>query len=86
MSMSSKTTQFSLELFSYVKQLAGLIEGQLDLGHTVRTTDRQVLKNTYLHKYVLERVSFGSKDCTKELKLESLPKIPTLVGPFEASI
>ena len=30
--MSSKTTPCSLELFSLVKQLAGLIEGHLDLG------------------------------------------------------
>ena len=41
--MSSKTTPFSLELFSLVKQLAGLIEEHFDLG-------RQVLKSTYLHK------------------------------------
>ena len=34
MSMSSKTTPFSLELFSFVKQLAGLIEEHLDLGLT----------------------------------------------------
>ena len=32
MSMSSKTTPFSLELFPFVKQLAGLIEEHLDLG------------------------------------------------------
>ena len=42
-----KTTQFSLELFSFVKQLAGLIEEHLDLGPT---RDRQVLKSTYLHQ------------------------------------
>ena len=30
--MSSKTTPFSLELFPFVKQLAGLIEDYLDLG------------------------------------------------------
>ena len=47
--MSSKTTLFSLELFSFVKQFAGLIEDHLDLGSTV---DRQVLKSTYLHKSV----------------------------------
>ena len=47
MSMSSKTTPFSFELFSFVKQLAWLIEEHLDLGPT---TDRQVLKSTYLHK------------------------------------
>ena len=45
--MSSKTTSFSLELFLFVKQLAGLIKGHLDLGPT---TDRQVLKSTYLLK------------------------------------
>ena len=38
-----KTTPFSLELFSFVKPLAGLIEEHLDLGAT--TTDRQVLKH-----------------------------------------
>ena len=32
MSMSSKTTQFSLEWFSFVKQLAVLIEEHLDVG------------------------------------------------------
>ena len=32
MSMSSKTTPFSLESYALVKQLAGLIEGHLDLG------------------------------------------------------
>ena len=32
MSMSSKTIPFSLELFSFVKHLAGLIEEHLDLG------------------------------------------------------
>ena len=32
--MSSKTTPFSLELFSFVKKLAGLIEEHLDLGPT----------------------------------------------------
>ena len=47
MSMSPKTTPFSLELFSFFKQLAGLIEEHLDLGPT---TDRQFLKSTYLHK------------------------------------
>ena len=30
--MSSKNNPFSLELFSFVKQLAGLIEEHLDLG------------------------------------------------------
>ena len=30
--MSSKTTPCSLELLSLVKQLAGLIEGHLDVG------------------------------------------------------
>ena len=46
--MSSKTKPFSLELFSFFKQLAGLIELEehLDLGPT---TDRQVLKSAYLH-------------------------------------
>ena len=53
MSMSSKTTQFSLELFSCVKQLTGLIEEHLDLGLTY--TDRQVLKSTYLHKPHISR-------------------------------
>ena len=49
MSMCSKTTPFisSLELFPFVKQLAGLIEEHLDLCPTM---DRQVLKRTYLHK------------------------------------
>ena len=47
--MTSKTTLFSLELFSFVEQLNGLIEGHLDLG---TTTDRQVLKSTYLHKFL----------------------------------
>ena len=47
MSMSSKTTPFSLELFSFVIQLAGLIEEHFDLGPT---TDRQVLKSTNLPK------------------------------------
>ena len=42
MSMSSKTTPFRLELFSFVKQLAGLIEKHLDLGPTY--LDRLVLK------------------------------------------
>ena len=46
-SMSSKTTPFSSELFSIVKQLAGLIEGHLNLG---ATTDLHVFKSTYLHK------------------------------------
>ena len=44
--MSPKTTPFSWELFSFFKQLAGLFEEHLDLGPT---TDRQVLKSTYLH-------------------------------------
>ena len=43
-----KTTLFSLELYSYVKQLAGLIKGHLDLCPAA--TDRQVLKSTYHHK------------------------------------
>ena len=41
-----KTIPFSLELFFFFKQLAGLIEEHLDVGST---TDRQVLKSTYLH-------------------------------------
>ena len=45
-SMSPKTTPFSLELFSFFKQLTGLIEEHLDLGPT---TERQVLKSTYHH-------------------------------------
>ena len=32
MSMNSKMTPCSLEWFPFVKQLAGLIEGHLDLG------------------------------------------------------
>ena len=43
-----KTAPFNLELKSYVKQLAGLIEEHLDLCPTA--TDRQVLKSTYHHK------------------------------------
>ena len=46
MSMSPNTTPFSLKLFSFFEQLAGLIEEHLDLGPT---TDRQVLKSTYFH-------------------------------------
>ena len=34
MSMSSKASPFSLELFTFVKQLAELIEKHLDLGLT----------------------------------------------------
>ena len=34
MSMRSKTSPFSLELFSIVKQLAGLIEEHIDLSPT----------------------------------------------------
>ena len=34
MSMSLKTTPFSLKLFSFFKPLAGLIEEHLDLGPT----------------------------------------------------
>ena len=45
--MSSKTTPHSLEFFPFVKQLAGLIEGHLDLGLNM---DQQVLKRSYLHK------------------------------------
>ena len=41
-----KTTPFCLELLSFFIQLAGLIDEHLDLGPT---TDRQVLKSTYLH-------------------------------------
>ena len=41
--MSSKTTPFSLEWFSFVKQLAGLIEEHSDL---CSTTDQQVLKKS----------------------------------------
>ena len=48
MSMSSKTTPFSLELFSFVKQLAGLIEEHLDLGLTYQRSTG--FKSTYLHK------------------------------------
>ena len=44
--MSSKTTPFSLELFSIFKQLAWLIDKHLDLGPIM---DRQVLKSTCLH-------------------------------------
>ena len=46
--MGSKTTP-SLELFPFVKKLAGLIEEHLDLGPT---TNLQVLKSTYLHKFL----------------------------------
>ena len=42
MSMSSKTTPFSLEQFSFVKKLAE----HLDIGPA---TDQQILKSTYLH-------------------------------------
>ena len=41
-----KTTPFSLELFSFFKQLGGLIKEHLDVGPTM---DLQVLKSTYLH-------------------------------------
>ena len=39
MSMSSKTTPFSLEFDFFYKQLAGLIEEHIDFGPTM---DRQV--------------------------------------------
>ena len=42
MSMSPK-------LFSYFKQLAGLIEEHFDLGPT---TNQQILKSTYLHVFL----------------------------------
>ena len=36
-----------------------------------KVTDYAALRVRMVHlKYVLKRVSFGSKDCTKELKLE----------------
>ena len=44
MGMSLKTSSFSLDFFSFFKKLAGLIE-----EHLGPTTDRQVLKRTYLH-------------------------------------
>ena len=44
--MWAVTREFSLELFSFCQQFAGLIEEHLDLGPT---TDRQVLKSTYLY-------------------------------------
>ena len=47
--MSSKTTPFSLKLFSFVKQLFGLIEEHL-ISKGPTAMDRQVLKNIYLHK------------------------------------
>ena len=47
---------------------------QADISDASNTTSRYldyILKaNTSDTKYVLKRVSFGSKDCTKELKLE----------------
>ena len=46
--MSSQTTPFSLELFSFVKQFAGIIEEHLVLGLTY--PNRQALKMTYLNK------------------------------------
>ena len=49
MSMSSKTAPFSLELFSFVKQLAGLIEEHLDLGLTYHGLTG--LRSNYLHKF-----------------------------------
>ena len=47
MSISSKTTPFSLELFSFLN--SWFIEERLDLGPT---TDRQVLKSTGLPSHV----------------------------------
>ena len=54
MNSSSKTTPFSLEVFSFFKPLAGLIEEHLDLGPTM---DRQVLKSTYLHMSLNPHIS-----------------------------
>ena len=47
--MSSKQLHFVCNCFlcPFVKQLAGIIEENLDLGPT---TDRQVLKSTFLYK------------------------------------
>ena len=42
--------------------------------HTVPVTNCSEVK------YVLKRVSFGSKDCTKELKLESMGIFPNAQG------
>ena len=56
MSMSSKTTPFSLELFSFVKKLAGLIEEHLDLGPAMVG---QVLDFTYLHKSLPKNPTSG---------------------------
>ena len=55
MSMSPKTTPFSLELFSFFKQLAVLIKEHLDLAPTM---DRQVLKSTYLHMFLSKIPTF----------------------------
>ena len=59
MSMSSKTTPFSLELFSFFKQLAwleaGLIEENLDLGPT---TYRKKTRKTLSWNYCLQKYSF----------------------------
>ena len=53
-----KTTPLSLELFPFVKQLAGLIVEHLDLGPTM---DRLVLyvKVTYLHKSLPKSPTLG---------------------------
>ena len=48
---------------------------QADVIDAFNTTSRYLddilnINNVYYDKYVLKRVSFGSKDCTKELILE----------------
>ena len=57
-----KTTPSSLELLSFFKQLAGLIEEHLDLGPS---TDRQFLRSTYLHMSLPKSPTLVEPKCKK---------------------
>ena len=66
---------FPRRICSCAEHLSGSNYLVIDVSviHTPSSNLDQLMKFWYLWhmgKYVLKRVSFGSKDCTKELKLE----------------
>ena len=63
-----------------------LVYSQLDFAQCITIANRDY--QCIMFKYVLKRVSFGSKDCTKELKLEcaySWARLASFSDPLIAS-
>ena len=69
--MDSITEHFGIKRYRSVAAVCAIYPDEQTVETHLYLKLTSVCVNTLI-KYVLKRVSFGSKDCTKELKLSSL--------------